>query len=105
MKITSAMPSRYFLDTSGAKTARMKGLPGQGHVDIGMEVLREKGIAPQSDTDVYAQMFRLKFARVVEHDDGRVEVEHTCKLSTHQKRCLKALADAGKTIVYSSAKR
>jgi len=105
MKITSAMPSRYFLDTSGAKTTRMQGLPGQGHIEIGKNALAEKGIVPKDDADVYKQMFRLKFARVVEHDDGRVEVEHTCKLSTQQRQYLKAFAAAGKTIVCNSVKR
>jgi hypothetical protein len=93
------MPSRYFLDTSGTKTTRMKGLPGEGHIDIGKETLAGKGIVPENDADVYAQMFKLKFVRVVEHDDGRVEVEHTSKLTPHQKRFLDALRDAGKTIV------
>ncbi len=52
----------------------MQGAPGEGHIAIGQEVLAGKGIVPQHDADVYAQMFRLKFVRVVEHEDGRVEL-------------------------------
>jgi hypothetical protein len=105
MNITSAMPQRYFLDKSGAKTTRLQGLPGQGHIAIGQDTLAEKGIVPKDDADVYRQMFKLKYVRVVEHSDGRVELEHTCKLSTAQKRFLQALADAGTTIVYTSVRR
>jgi hypothetical protein len=99
MNITSAMPQRYFLDKSGVKGTRMQGLPGQGHSASGKDALAEKGIVPKDAAEVYTQMFKLKYVRVVEHDDGRVEVEHTSKLTTHQKRFLKALADAGRTLV------
>jgi len=98
-KITCAMSQRYFLDKSGVKTTRMQNLPGQGHIAIGKDALAEKGIVPKDAAEVYTQMFKLKYVRVVEHDDGRVEVEHTSKLTTHQKRFLKALADAGRTLV------
>jgi hypothetical protein len=50
-------------------------------------------------------MFRLQFVRVVEHDDGRVEVEHGRPLTNHQKRFLNALEDQGKKLVYVSVKR
>ncbi len=75
------MPERYFLDKAGAKTSRMQGLPGRCHIDIGRQILAGQGITPQDDADVYRQMFVLKYARVVEHDDGRVEVEHTGRLT------------------------
>ena len=99
------MSQRYFLDKSGAKTTRMQGLPGHGHIAIGKDTLAEKGIAPKDDTDVYAQMFRLRYVRIVEHDNGTVEVEHTRPLTAHQKRFLKALEDEGKQLVYVTVKR
>jgi hypothetical protein len=103
---SSIMPTdRYFLDPHGAVTRRMRGQPGEGHHDIAKEVLPRMGIVPKDYEDHYAQMFKLKFARIVEHTDGRVEVEHTCKLSTHQKRYLKTLTSAGKTLVYVMVKR
>ena len=105
MRITVAMATRYFLDRSGAKTTRMQGLPGEGHYDIGKEVLAGKGIVPGNSADIYTQMFRLKFVRIVEHDDGTVEVEHTRPLTTDQKRFLKALEDEGKKLVYVTVKR
>ena len=99
------MPDRYFLDATGVTTSRMQGEPGRGHYDIGKAHLAQCGISPQDDADVYAQMFRLKFARIVEQDDGRVEVEHTARLTPPQKRFLNALVAAGKQIVYTSVKR
>ena len=83
----------------------MQGQPGEGHHDIAKEVLSKAGIVPKDYADHYAQMFKLKFVRIVEHPDGRVEVEHTSKLSAHQKRYIDALGDAGKTLVYISVKR
>ena len=97
------MSQRYFLDNSGAKTTRLQGLPG--HIAIGQDTLAEKGIMPKDDADVYRQMFKLKYVRVVEHDDGTVEVEHVKSLTTHPKRFLKALKDTGKRLVYVSVKR
>jgi hypothetical protein len=99
------MAERYFLNKSGVKTTRMQGLPGEGHIDIGKEVLAREGIVPADDHAVYTQMFRLQFVRVFEHDDGRVEVEHTRPLTARQKRFLKALADAGKTMFYVTVQR
>ena len=102
---TVAMPERYFLNKSGVKTTRMQGLPGEGHIDIGREVLAREGIVPADDHAAYTQMFRLRFVRVVEHDDGRVEVEYGKPLTKHQKRFLNALEDQGKKLVYISARR
>lgn len=103
---TSVMPvDRYYLDKNGAVTRRARGLPGEGHHDIAKEYLPTVGIAPKDYEDHYNQMFQLKFARVVEHDDGRVEVEHKHKLTTPQKRYIQTLAYAGKRIVCVSVKR
>ncbi len=103
---TSVMlEDRYYIDRNGAVTRRMQGLPCEGHHDIAKEVLAEKGIVPRDYVDHYTQMFKLKFVRIVEHIDGRVEVEHTCKLNAHQNRYLKALEAAGKKLVYVSVKR
>jgi len=96
---------RYYLDKNGAVTRRAQGLPGEGHHEIAQEVLPKLGIVPKDYQDHYVQMFQLKFTRVVEHDDGRVEVEHLHELTTHQKRYLKTLSDAGKTIVNVSVMR
>ena len=93
MRITVAMAERYFLNKLGIRTTRMRGLPGEGHIDIGRENLAREGIVPADDHAVYTQMFRLQFVRVVEHDDGRVEVEHGRPLTNHQKRFLTALED------------
>jgi hypothetical protein len=99
------MTERYFLDPWGAKTTRILGRSGGGHVEIGKEVLASKGLVPADSADVYVQMFRLKFARVVEHDDGLVEVEHTRRLSTGQRQFLQALEHAGRTLRYITVKR
>jgi hypothetical protein len=54
----------------------MQGRPGEGHIDIAREVLAQRGITAEDDADFYRQMFRLRFVRVLEHDDNTVEVEH-----------------------------
>jgi hypothetical protein len=105
MTIMNAMANRYFLDKQGAKILRVGNTPGKRHIDIGVAFLSEKGITPTSDADVYTQMFKLRFARVVEHDNGTVEVEHTRPLTNHQKRFLKALMDSGRRIACISVNR
>ena len=100
------MPAdRYFLDPNGAVTRRMQGKPGDGHTDIAKEVLPKLGITPKDYTDHYDQMFKLKYVRIVEYSTGRVEVEHTCKLSAGQKRHIKALEETGKKLFYVSEHR
>ena len=90
---------RYFLDKIGAKTFRLRGQPGDGHVDIAKEVLPQHGVKPRSYADYYDQMFRLKFVRVVEHEDGKVEIEYRGKLTSAQKRFVKELERQGKRVV------
>jgi hypothetical protein len=99
------MSRRYFIDKFGAQTGRVQGPEGQGHIPAAREVLAGEGIPPENDAQTYAQMFRLKYARIVEHDDGRVEVEHRRPLTTHQRRFLQSLADAGKVLVYVTVER
>jgi hypothetical protein len=77
---------RYFLDRHGAVTRRMQGAPGHGHIDIAKEVLPAQGIVPVNNEDHYRQMFRLRYARVVEYADGTVKVEYGTALTTAQKR-------------------
>jgi hypothetical protein len=71
------MTERYFVDKLGSRTRRVLGPTGGGHLEIGKEVLAANGVVPVNSADVYTQMFRLKYVRVVEHDGGLVEVEHT----------------------------
>jgi hypothetical protein len=99
------MTERYFLDLLGAKTTRMQGPRGGGHLQIGQEVLAAQGVVPVNDADVYAQMFRLKYVRVVEHEDGLVEVEHHSKLTGPQKQFLKSLEHSGKHLQFISVRR
>ncbi len=98
------MTERYFVDPQGPKTRCVSGPTGGGHLEIGQEVLAKKGVAPVDSADVYTQMFRLKYVRVVEHEGGLVEVEHTCKLSTGQRQFLKDLEHCGKTLRSITAK-
>ncbi len=83
------MDQRYFLDDNVVKTTRMPGRPGDGHIDIAREVLPQRGVAPNNDHDVYVQMFNLKFVRILEKDDGSVDVEHGAALTAAQKRVVK----------------
>ena len=74
----------YFLDKLGAKTSRAKGRPGEGHEVIGREVLAKLGVTPKDEQDIYEQMFRLKYVRVVEPDERTLEVEFLGQLTTAQ---------------------
>ena len=94
------MDQRYFLNKQGIKTTRMQGLPGQGHIEIANAILPRHGVVPGNDQEVYGQMFRLKYARIVEHDDNTIEVEHCGPLTTRQKRYLNTLQQQGRTIHY-----
>ena len=99
------MPDRYFLDPNGAVTRRMQGKPGDGHHEIGEEHLAANGIVPKDFDDVYRQMFRLRFVRVVEHDDGAtVEVEHGPELTAAQQRVVDGFRQAGRRIVQARAR-
>jgi hypothetical protein len=99
------MTERYFLDPFGSTTRRILGPTGGGHLEIGKEVLATKGSVPVDSADVYARMFRFKYVRVVEHEDGLVEVEHRHKLTSDQKRFLEVLKHAGKTLRYITVER
>lgn len=92
------MPQRYFLDKSAVRTTRMQGRQGKGHIDIAKEVLPQHGVSATGNQDYYEQMFRLKFVRVVEHDDGTVEVEHGPPLTAAQKRFLEGLRRDGRKV-------
>jgi hypothetical protein len=94
------MPKRYFLDESGARTTRMQGLPGKGHIAIAKEVLPQHGITPTDDKDCYVQMFKLKYVRVVVHDDGSVEAEHCAALTAAQKRFFEGMERQGRKVNY-----
>jgi hypothetical protein len=99
------MPAdRYYLDKNGATTRRMPGQPGEGHHEIGQEVLSREGIVPKDCEDVYRQMFRLRFVRIVEHDDNTVEVEHGADLTTAQERVVEQFRRAGKRVVQTPAR-
>lgn len=57
----------YFLDATGQRVGRE---PGEhDHADIGRRVLKARGIVPADYADIYAQMHRLGYARVVEYRD------------------------------------
>jgi hypothetical protein len=86
---------RCFLDKHGAKTFRAQGKPGEGHVDIASEILAQQGINPVDLVDHYDQMFRLKFALIVEHPDQILEVEYRGKLTSAQKRFVDEMRSKG----------
>ena len=67
----------------------MRGQPGDGHYDIAKDVLGEHGVTAVNYADHCEQMFRLKFARIVEHREGILEVEHTAPLTSAQKRFIR----------------
>jgi len=54
-------------------------------VDIGKGVLAELSVVPKNTPDIYEQMFRRKYVRVVEHDNQTLEVEFRGQLTSAQK--------------------
>jgi len=85
---------KYFLDRNGVPTKRMRGLAGQGHIDIAKEILADR---LQPGGDVYAQMFELGFVRV-EEADQLLEVDAPRKLTRSQERFINEKAREGKTV-------
>ena len=73
----------------------MRGQPGDGHIQIGREVLALNGVLPKDLLDVYIQMFKLKYARVVEHPDRLLEVEFKGRLTPAQERYVEGMRAAG----------
>ena len=86
--LKSTMAQRYFLNDNGVETTRIQGRPGAGHIEIAREVLSQHGVVPGNDKETYLQMFKLKFVRILENDDGSVEVEHGAALTAAQKRAI-----------------
>jgi hypothetical protein len=91
--------TRYFLDRHGAKTQRHRGRPGAGHVDIAREDLPKHGVDVGNSANVYEEMYRLRFVRVVDGDDGAVEVTYSGTLTGPQQRFLDNLTRVGKRVV------
>jgi len=100
------MPAdRYFLDPNGAVTRRTPSQPGDGHTEIGRELLAQRGIVPKDIDDVYRQMYLLCFVRIVEHDDNlTVEVEHGTDPTAAQEQAVEQFRQAGKRIVQKRTK-
>ena len=101
------MPTdRYYLAPNGAVTRRMQGQPGDGHHEIGLEHLNASRIVPVDYADVYRQMFRLRFVRIVEYDDDSqaIEVEHGPELTATQQRVIDGFRQAGRRIVEARAR-
>jgi hypothetical protein len=86
--------NRYFIDPNGAKTFRAQGRPGEGHVDIGQEVLAANGVIPKDKQDIYDQMFRLGYMRIVEHPGRILEVEFPGRMTSAQKRFIAEMESA-----------
>jgi hypothetical protein len=97
--------ARYFIDRNGARTSRILGRTGAGHIDIAREVLPQHRVQAEDDADHYSQMFRLHFMRVVEHDDGLVEIEYRGKLTSAQRRFLQEMEQAVKRVMWVAVDR
>lgn len=79
-------------------TFRMKPKRADGHYEIAQEVLPRHGVAPADYADHYEQMFRLKYARIVEHQHGVIEVEHGGTLTAGQERFIREKIRQGRRI-------
>jgi len=92
-QIAGVEVARYFLNREGVPTQRMANIPGKGHFDIAKAFLGTEG------RDLYAQMFTLGFARVLETTE-EIHVE-AASLTPFQKRYLKNKAN-GRSVILNS---
>jgi len=87
---------KYFLDRDGVQTKRMAGVAGQGHFDLAREIVGGAG------TDLYHQMFALRYARVGE-SDTEIHVEAPHNLTKYQRTFLTDRAnDTGKDLIVNN---
>ena len=80
---------KYFPDKHGARTNRIAGRPGAGHIEIA--VVAEN----LQQGKVYEQMFRLGYVRVLETDDQQLFVDAPRGLTTAQKAFFQSKRKAG----------
>ena len=91
--------AKYFLNADGAATRRMRGAPGERHIDIAHEIL----VGPlETGTDIYAQLAEQGFVRVEERD-MEVLVDAPRPLNSHQKRFLQGKEGEGKRVLVNTA--
>lgn len=88
---------KYFLNRDGIPTKRIAGKAGGGHIEIAH--VAERDLVPGQD--VYEQMFRLGYARVVE-TDSEVMVDCPKPLTARQKDYLLVKEREGKTITLNN---
>lgn len=77
---------KYFLDPQGIALGRMAGKPFSSHIPIAEAVLIAHGkfVPLAKNSDIYEQMFKLGYARVVE-DDQNVWVDSPNPLTRAQR--------------------
>ena len=92
---------RYFLSSSGTKTRRLVGEPGEGHYDLAKETLAALGLPVALDTHVYHAMANHGYIRVVE-DGDTVYVDAPRPLTRGQKVYLEDLKFMGKSIIINN---
>ncbi len=86
---------KYFMAVDG----RLVGEPNDDHADIARRVLPTHGVAAEDYGDLYVQMFRLGYARVVV-DAREFNIERKAGLSPTQQRAVdEALRDGKRVFV------
>jgi hypothetical protein len=83
--------AKYFLDRNGIPTRRMANVPGKGHFDLAKEI-----VGSESE-DLYQQMFKLGYARVLEREN-EIHVESPRTLTRKQREYLEDKAN-GRPII------
>ena len=82
------MNERYFIDKLGCLTRRMAGASGHGHI----ESAATSGEILDPDGDIYQQMFRLGYIRVLE-TDTELFVDSPRRLTAKQREALAMRAE------------
>ncbi len=97
------MPVKYFLSKRGSQTQRLASAAGHGHYDLAKLVLTSLGQPPAPDTDVYTQMAKHGYVRVVEDGSANtIWVDAPRALTTDQKFFLNNKERAGWTVVVNN---
>lgn len=81
-----------------ATDGSLVGEPNEDHADIARRILPIHAVKAQDYGDLYVQMFRLGYARVIVDSDA-FSIEHKAELSLTQRRAVDEALGQGKRLL------
>lgn len=91
----------FFLSKTGAKTRRIAGPPGKGHIELAREELTRLHQPVETDSDLYAAMFNFGYARVMVEGDT-VYIDAPKGLNTAQRDFAIEQEKEGKSVIVNN---